>query len=650
MNTEALLQRLRAQLTPKKAVQKDVRTRLMRHIQEPACIAEVQKLLSPSKAKKQAIWQRVQQSVAPASQEVLDALSGTLNASAGVHASLKQRILAHLEPQHGTIWGSVMKWTASFAVVALLVQMSPAIFLVQPSVAQSDVLLLPQDGQVAISVQDMWEDVQDQLIVQNGMRIRTYDGGTATIVLRDDAVVRLDEGTIIQIHDTSERVDRAVEPVPTLSLLAGRIWVQGLVSETVRGITVSASFGHTTVHDGSMSIESTEEMTAIKVWNRYANVAKADEAVFLVAGQQTQLRQDNPILIKKIPEVQYTEAWASSNLSRDAVHRRYIAHLQHERRAAVAGILPTSKMYAAKRFAEEVDVFMTLGEEARVQKRIDQANRRLNEAAALIAEGEDAEAIAEPLQEFRGALVALGETDDSVSQFLLRQSVSEAFSDVVAAQPGDESYIIKEAVLQAGADLPDTVVDETQIQEIMIADHLASLMNALSADNPATFEEHWAMLKPETIALQREDSPLDMEVRREAQIVLGQIALMLQEDEYSTLGVKDAVIEDLTAFLPPEEVSAPILLTEEQVNLVIADIVDRVYTYKMPQSRQNQLRIEITALEGHEEEGRFLRALKRSLPERSRLTNMVRRRAVELRWARAAEGTIVIGDAVSENL
>ena len=64
---------------------------------------------------------------------------------------------------------------------------------------------------------------------------------------------------------------------------------------------------------------------------------------------------------------------------------------------------------------------------------------------------------------------------------------------------------------------------------------------------------------------------------------------------------------------------------------------DRIYRFGMPKSRMNQLQVELLAIAGHDEEGRFLRALYEKLPEASRMTTLVRKQIVKLRWEKAAE-------------
>jgi len=66
-------------------------------------------------------------------------------------------------------------------------------------------------------------------------------------------------------------------------------------------------------------------------------------------------------------------------------------------------------------------------------------------------------------------------------------------------------------------------------------------------------------------------------------------------------------------------------------------MLERVYAFKMHQSRENQLRVELTAISGHTEEGRFLRALYNTLPDGSKMHDMVRREIVRLRWQKAGE-------------
>ena len=97
-------------------------------------------------------------------------------------------------------------------------------------------------------------------------------------------------------------------------------------------------------------------------------------------------------------------------------------------------------------------------------------------------------------------------------------------------------------------------------------------------------------------------------------------------------------LSDIEAFLPTRPLTSErVLLSEEEVTTIVQSMLERIYTFTMARSRENQLQFELSAIRHHNEEGRLLRALYEVLPSGSRLHDRVRRAIVDLRWELAAE-------------
>jgi hypothetical protein len=162
--------------------------------------------------------------------------------------------------------------------------------------------------------------------------------------------------------------------------------VQSLVPRTFGAIVVAMPFGDVRMYESSVSIDL-RTVADVAVWDRSALVDRGDDTMTIHAGDRVQLWSKNIPNVRRIPVREYLESWASQNLDRDAVHRREVAEFQRERRAVLAGILPTSPLYPVKRAAEAVDVFLTFSDAERTRKQLSYAEGRLNEAAALLREG-----------------------------------------------------------------------------------------------------------------------------------------------------------------------------------------------------------------------------------------------------------------------
>lgn len=613
MSEKSLAQRLHQDLAAHTSAKARVRRKVMQRIQAPV--------------------------VTPVAVGALEKLQHILTPSAALRTTLHERLLPRLRvvPVSAKFWPQgALRLTAAFALLALAVRLSPSVFLATPTVADSAVSILPTRGEVSVLVGDMWQPLTGETLVQPGTKLRTADG-EASILFHDDGVVRLDARTTIEIHDISDRSNtNEANASNTLTLFTGRVWVQGLVPSHIRGLTVETSYGTVTVNEGSVSIAE-DDVVDVLVYNRRAVVDHNNTEIVLVSGERTQMWEGNVPLLKKISDASYEQLWARQNLGRDAVHQKEIAQLQQERRAARAGILPTSRLYPVKRVAETVDVLLTFSADARTQKRIDQAQRRLDEAAALLEEDQDAEAEI-PLAEFRDMLQALAqETNTSVTDALLQQSLSETSADVAAVQPEDEAYLLKLAVLEASTQL-DSDVGAKELEAVLLMDALAAMNGTLQDGNIEEARADWVKIQSSLSVLDDETLPSD--VQKEVLGMIGRFAQLVEANEPAFTELDPELVEQVAAYAPaPDgEPLAMTIMSDAELTTLVKGIRGRIFLYHMTRSRLNQLLVELKALSGHPEEGRILRRLYSELPGGpENFPDRIKKEITRLRWEKAGE-------------
>jgi hypothetical protein len=304
------------------------------------------------------------------------------------------------------------------------------------------------------------------------------------------------------------------------------------------------------------------------------------------------------------------------NLDRDAVHRREIAQMQQERRAADAGILPTSILYPVKRIAEQMDLLLTFSDEGKVRKQLAFASTRLDEATAMIAENADTD-ITVPLAEYRTALlqVATGSGPDPLTQQLVAQQVSESTAAIAAVTPADSGYLIKRAVLEASASLPDTELQKTDVEGIILVDTIDALQSAAEGGDIAQVQQTFTDLKPYLKSIKEGKTDISSATRKEAMALLGQFAQTIVDRDEETGDVDFTLLRETQEYLTPPPLPAVPSLTDEQVAAIVEQMKARIYTYKLTRPRWNQLQAEFRSIEGNPDRGRILRALYRTLPE-----------------------------------
>lgn len=581
--------------------------RMQARIAESRILELAKEQATPSEEQRGMVWGRVHNRIdVPEVSGLLDRVRALFDPSEAQHRAVRGSIMQRLSPvevRHSFRW---TKWTAAFALVLVALRASPALFLAPRTVAESSVIVVPTKGEAELALHGLWQPATEEVTVNEPVQLRTAEG-EATVLLHDDGTIRLAPRTTVSLYDLSDRPEPALDG-PTFLLSAGRVWVQGLLADHLRGIVVATPHGAVTVHGGSVSVSVDEHDMIVRVWDRKATVTQGETSTVLLAGERMRFSGEDAGQVARIQDAEYDEAWVEQNLRRDAVHQREIAQMQQERRAAQAGILPNSPLYAMKRVAERVDVLFTLNPETRIQKQLDLASTRLSEAAALIAEGSSGASV--PLEEYKETLRSLASgSGDSVTQFLLRQQLAENTADVSAALPTDDGYVLKKTVLETSAELPVDSLDESDVEGALLVDTLDALHTAIAAGDTQAAQETYDALEPYLATLEEEGS-LKPDVKKEVLNLLSGAAEKLSES--ATGAVAETVAPGLKPFLPQRPVPQPVVtvpLTDEQIDALVTRIRQRVFVYDQTRPRRNQLLQELQRLEGHPDEGRILRRL-----------------------------------------
>lgn len=626
MTLEKRLQRLACDITPSREAKSRVFARIEQRIGTPEVLRMAAEQMTPNQDLQERVWERVARVVTQSPVAFLDRVAAALLPPVEMSKHLWQSfILPRLVPRHIAVRSyRGIAWATAVTMLMVTVRISPALFFAPPTKAESAVTLLSTRGEVMVFTGGLWQPINEGIALAPGMHLKTLDS-EASILFRNNGVLRMDRDTVITLNDLTQRMEPAPEILPTFTVEEGRVWVQAFIPETLRGITIALAEGHVTIHEGSVSITRGDLLT-VEVYNRSVVLLRDASETRLVAGDSIQLWPGNVPLIRHIAPVAYEDAWVSQNTDRDAVHRKDIAQLQQERRAARAGILPTSRLYAVKRAAEAMDVALTFDERTRVEKQIAYAGVRLDEAAALIEEG-SVEAVQAPLQEYRRTLVALAgsSTDESEAQFLLKQAVSEDSAETAAASMGDEGYLLKKTVLEALSSLPGE--DASQAEVSLLVDGLSTLAQAAEAGDSTQVTDAWGALQPYLTALEAHP---DLAGTEEAKALLERFALAVEGQD----NLDPALLRAAADFLPKEPVVAVVHLRDEQVLAMAQGIKDSIFTqYRMPKSRSNVLLAQLKKLHGNADEGRILRALYYVMPEDTELRIPIRRSITQLKWA-----------------
>lgn len=598
------LDELAEHLTPEAAQRDAIKRRVRARIEAPVAIWDAARVLDDDHSKI-AVWSKIM-----------------------LRDLIWSRLQPRLVPAHAV--ARVPRFVRAGAIVTLAVlilRATPLVFLPSHTLADSPVTVLPTRGQASILMAGLWQPVTREINLQQSAMLQTQGEGEATLVHHDDVVVRLGANTTFAVHDLSDRPANP-EHEQTFTLHGGRAWLQGFVpAYASHGIMLQTSEGTLVLHEGSVSVSDDQGVVEITVWNRRATVLRGSSVISLIAGERLRLWEGNIPSVERVDPSEYEEASVRQNLRRDAVHRREIAHLQQERHAAAAGILPTSPLYSVKRVAEEVDVLFTFSEEGRVRKRLGQAQTRLNEAAALLSDGQD-EATAS-LEEFRETVlsVASGTGDNVLVRHIVSEQLAQANADLAAARPSDDLYALKETVLETSAAVTDDALLTARAEEVRVTDTVSDLTLQMGAEDAVNTEKVLTELQPILTTLENSASPLSEEVREEVKaslsIVTGALAPWEEEE------APDEEIAQIS--LTPQDHQ----MTQEELATYVQAVEHRIFTADDRLMRRQRLLTTLRALEDNPNQGPILRRLARELPQEG-LAQYVEMEIVRLRKERSS--------------
>ncbi len=637
MNPDPLLHRLRDALSPSKAMHGRVRARVLQRTSPHPLLEAVKADLHPTADAKTRVWQRIaNRTVASPAVTALEGARTLLSPAAFSPHPVFARGLAVRNT-----WNlRFLKWTAAVAVVALVVQGLPPLFLAPRTVALSRVTAIATSGEADVLQDNAWQtlSVNQETILRADAELRATDGDM-TLILNDDGNVRLSKATAI-LRDDANRPTAAVHET-TLELRGGRAWAQGFVPFHLHPIIIATQHASVRLHEGSVSVQAGENGTIVKVWDRRATItyhrASGEEQLILVAGEWAEITENNTPLVKDIRETDYTDPQVIENIKRDSVHRKDIAAAQRRRSIERAGILPTSPFYPVKRVAERVDVLMTFDQQAQLQRVLEHNATRLDEAAALIAGGNSGAAV--PLQEeFRVTLIGVAsQTGGNVlTQSIIRQEVDDSTAQLAASKPDDEAYALKVAVLETVAALPADVtsVKKEEVQAVLVGDKLDSLKQAVEAGNDTWYVvQKFEELQPQIDSLSQNSLP--PELRKDVESSLQQLTASLEEtaeDGAIAPSVAETIRENVTRYLPTKP---PVVkhLSQAEIAEIIDDATTRILNLKQPKSRENQVTWELQQIEQKypHDRGSLTRHLFQVLPADGSLRAPVRDAIQEIR-------------------
>ena len=186
------------------------------------------------------------------------------------------------------------------------------------------------------------------------------------------------------------------------------------------------------------------------------NVAIMDRAFMeahkkvVVEGYSVEFNDDESVESKIDVGTKEDEVWIKVNKAEDKQYRKEVDKEKEDETKIDAGVLPSDPLYSAKKINESTKLLMTTDELEKNKIKADIAVKRLTEAGALLADG-DEESAKELLDEFSESIKEISAKIDDSSELrdYVRTSLNDEEKDLSTVLPGQKRYMAKEALRDA---------------------------------------------------------------------------------------------------------------------------------------------------------------------------------------------------------
>lgn len=570
----------------------------------------------------------------PAVRRRFQALHETLTPSFDLLLQLKEHILGRIAAvQPAPQWHGALRFIAVTALLALVIRITPTLFLAPTLQATSEHLLIPTEGFVSITKGAEWNRVEGRMDLTEPLTVRTGPESAATIVLGDAAVLRLGENTEVNLRASAFAPPQEGRE-SIARVIYGQLWAASLLPDTL-GPTTSLVLpqGTFALRHGSISILADPHQSTLQVFHRFAEVTPgAGARTHLIEGDQVTLLADGTLEHHLITEKMRLDTWVQVNRARDAAHRLAVEERGQELAEAAAGILPTSTFYSLKRAAEQVDLLWTFGASAKAEKRLQHAQTRLNEAVVLLNKGKP-EAAESSLSEYREAIRELASLTEEEVRELLTSSLISSTTAVASALPHSPLYDVKKALVETTAIFPSADIPIEEVDLYLLSDALLEIEGLIGQERIEEAAEAFHSIEGAVASVLNRQELSETKVEKDSlkalKTILRSIAFSLEDAEETIHPELASTLADLqlriAGRLPPEArrasarpgtalASAVPCMSLREVTRHTNQFLASVYTYETPRGQRNEVLRQISLLPDCPQSGRILSKVMNKVP------------------------------------
>jgi hypothetical protein len=400
----------------------------------------------------------------------------------------------------------------SFAAVTLSAFF---VFLVVPilqmpqiaSAAITNVLEVAQ-GEVLVN----GAPVDGEIFVQEGDRVYTGEGSMAHIQFADDSRVTLGPDSSMDILYVGVDLDNRANTNVILEQLDGRIWVQTLNLLDESYLSLHFPDGDVFVSQrASFDVRVDGDEVELQVARNLVDVrVDGDDLYEGTLGQGASLLANEDVVTEKMSDEVMEDIWWDFNLAYGKIHARSVEEKYKNEAIDRAIILPGNPLYVFKTFRETVVEVLAFSQEAKEEVASKHAENRLDEAQALIEQG-DVEGATEVLEVYQDTVEDV--LEDSDNEELLAH-LDEVQKEMMSKQDLDEGeQLLSDSVTETTVAISSDPAEKNEIRMLSASQKLHMVGDLIEEGNYDGALANLSAYKEESISLLVSLEEVDLEDR-----------------------------------------------------------------------------------------------------------------------------------------
>lgn len=445
-------------------------------------------------------------------------------------------------------------WASSVLVVFFAFLMVPMLQMPKASAVVYNMLEVTQ-GEVLVN----GSPVTGSTYIQDGDSIYTGAGSMAHITFLDDSRITLGPSSHLEVLHTKANPNNRAETEVVLSQSSGRVWAQvvNLVGDSYFALqfpngeataTQRSTFDVDISDDGEVELQVVRNLVAV-------DVEKGGSYSALLGQGTHMLISDNDLVTEQLSDAAENDVWWDFNLAYGKIHVRNIDERYKNEAIERAIILPGNPLYVFKTFRESVETTLAFSKEDKQNVAAAHAQNRLDEAQALIEQG-DTEKAKEVLAAYE--VIVNEDLKDSDNKEVLARLNEVQKSTLLDQEASEADQILDNSVTATAAAIASDPKEKNQTRMLSASQKLGMVPDLIADGELDKAMEYLSNYKEESLSLlvQLEDVSLDdREVMvsnlldqkiKDLQMLRTISSMSALQDAVGTVDASDQIYEELS--------------------------------------------------------------------------------------------------------